>query len=420
MENGSAHWSKDFVEHLRTVHFTLITVSAGLLLLIASFHPYRPADAVAQLEKIVDARQHWDFTRLLTLHRSSSDVTGENPPSFTITMTKGRNQKITFTARFTDVWVPKMGLKKDEVLYKSQPPDDLRSFKHWWEAHLKERTFVVATLFKGDGVLEATDDDDKVSEIGKVVYVPHPQKKPDLILDMWLQPDAGSGTGWTFAGLYDGEFHIPAYTTEATLHAADFIDVPARCDSFDKCFPDLAKATTGVDILKLDDLKTQLIGQLDKGDSVFEAFGLKVPQSQLTFWGIAIVLCVQLYLFLPLKELQPKLKEGDSGWEVAWIGVYGSFPSRLVFFGSVVVLPFTTVGLIVFRAVASVARDSGIRAWQSWVQFGCLGISLILCVFIAILTWSHRPLAATESEGVAAMSKASGGEEKSVPAGSTE
>jgi hypothetical protein len=54
-----AHWSKDFAEHLRTVHFALVAVSAGLLVLIFSSKSYNPAIAIRELEEIIEFQNLW-------------------------------------------------------------------------------------------------------------------------------------------------------------------------------------------------------------------------------------------------------------------------------------------------------------------------------------------------------------------------
>jgi hypothetical protein len=54
-----AHWSKDFVEHLRTVHFALIAVSAGLILLVLSARKYDAIVALVQIEEIIDLQKQW-------------------------------------------------------------------------------------------------------------------------------------------------------------------------------------------------------------------------------------------------------------------------------------------------------------------------------------------------------------------------
>lgn len=54
-----AHWSKDFVEHLRTVHFTLMAVCIGLLVL--AFFPSQTEIQVAhdQASEILEVVNTW-------------------------------------------------------------------------------------------------------------------------------------------------------------------------------------------------------------------------------------------------------------------------------------------------------------------------------------------------------------------------
>jgi hypothetical protein len=50
-QSSPEHWSKDFVEHLRTVHFALVTVSVGLILLLSS-PPYDAIHAATQMSEV--------------------------------------------------------------------------------------------------------------------------------------------------------------------------------------------------------------------------------------------------------------------------------------------------------------------------------------------------------------------------------
>jgi beta-lactamase family protein len=54
-----AHWSKDFVEHLRTVHFALLAISAGLILLVLSSKEYNAINALVELQEIINLKQQW-------------------------------------------------------------------------------------------------------------------------------------------------------------------------------------------------------------------------------------------------------------------------------------------------------------------------------------------------------------------------
>lgn len=52
MTQGEAHWSKDFVEHLRTVHFSLIILCVGLLIVTNTERDTTARRAKAQLDQI--------------------------------------------------------------------------------------------------------------------------------------------------------------------------------------------------------------------------------------------------------------------------------------------------------------------------------------------------------------------------------
>src|ERR1017187_8933373 len=60
-----AHWSKDFVEHLRTVHFTLIVVAVGLIFL--SYPRYDASEALNDLNSIMRLKKDWSLELLRDL-----------------------------------------------------------------------------------------------------------------------------------------------------------------------------------------------------------------------------------------------------------------------------------------------------------------------------------------------------------------
>jgi hypothetical protein len=68
-EQASKPDSKDFVEHLRTVHFTLMAVCAALLTLVISATAPKYQRATEQLNDITDAANNWrqDFVKAAAL-----------------------------------------------------------------------------------------------------------------------------------------------------------------------------------------------------------------------------------------------------------------------------------------------------------------------------------------------------------------
>jgi len=49
----TVHWSKDFVEHLRTVHFALVAVSVGLILLLSR----SSSPALGQIRQVIELKK---------------------------------------------------------------------------------------------------------------------------------------------------------------------------------------------------------------------------------------------------------------------------------------------------------------------------------------------------------------------------
>lgn len=103
---------------------------------------------------------------------------------------------------------------------------------------------------------------------------------------------------------------------------------------------------------------------------------MKFPVESASRWGIVRIIGLQLYLWTHLYELSPKLKEGDPGWNVAWIGVYQSLPAKILFLASAAVLPLVTI-----VALGNLALQDATRlVWFAYVA--AVIASLILSIMI--------------------------------------
>src|SRR5579859_6086754 len=65
-DKSTVNWSKDYVEHLRTVHFALLAVSISLFIFIVSYHPQKVKLARDQLGNIIMMQKHLPQGNLLT------------------------------------------------------------------------------------------------------------------------------------------------------------------------------------------------------------------------------------------------------------------------------------------------------------------------------------------------------------------
>jgi hypothetical protein len=82
--------------------------------------------------------------------------------------------------------------------------------------------------------------------------------------------------------------------------------VRTTVDQFTGNFRDLVIAAEGRERVDLATLAPQLYAEATKGD---EAFGVKFPAEQVIFWEIAVLIGVQLYMFMYLKQLFPQIEE---------------------------------------------------------------------------------------------------------------
>jgi len=58
-KQGEVHWSRDYVEHLRTSHFALVAAAAGLIALILTASPYDARAALTQVQQVLELKKIW-------------------------------------------------------------------------------------------------------------------------------------------------------------------------------------------------------------------------------------------------------------------------------------------------------------------------------------------------------------------------
>lgn len=75
---------------------------------------------------------------------------------------------------------------------------------------------------------------------------------------------------------------------------------------------------------------------------------MKVPAEVAVDFGALLILGIQLYMWVHLHEFGNRT-ERDAGFDVAWIGVYTSLPSKIVFLGTLLVLPWATVLILSYK-----------------------------------------------------------------------
>jgi hypothetical protein len=389
--------SQDYVEQLRTVHFALLSVSAGLLLLIMSAKTYDSRKAIVELEELLELKKEWSPAFLL---RNAERIANSGAKD-TVPLTHGP-AGLDFKAIPVRVSVPG---QKPMLFYLQPPAEDQFHWMHfdgalsifpntlsgievWWN-ELKKGSHI---LLRPAAI--ARDCDSSIPRSTCEVF--HILRVPAGVLQR--APITTTDT--------DGDSILNCESDGDTLHVSFTFNVgsywkhnvqqsdilPLFPDSkggeFAAAFPDLHRATTELSSLELADVLKHL--NADSTDSeTFEAFGLKVPSDQVTAWGTVAILCIQLYLYVYLRAFKNPLEPSDDAWNIGWFAVNDAPLPRLIFFTTVFVLPSLAVILLSKHALDQRIERGGFV--YDFKAFPVLVIACCLSLVLGYLNWRNRP-----------------------------
>jgi hypothetical protein len=417
-----AHWSKDFVEHLRTVHFTLIGVATTLILIVLSAKPYNPIVALRQIRQILELKKMWSPDQIRTVgtttseHRVTSgygsDLMGmgeKNVPvdSEVIDLRIGEEGRVFYRKvmwqehprRSTVVQfsIPVSWLKygKEADWSPEEFPRTPSDFRRWWEHLTHGYRIILPTMISvSDGYIS----DGASRKIGRILKGdPNKAKPGNLAPRETIELDSGIDqkydmpvyAGWTsdnsIVSFPIGEY-LQVAVTQQTL--CKYFE-NWKTGAFDTAFADLAHATHDLEVLQFEDLEKIISEEAAKGSEVFEAFGMKFPAGQISLWGIVTLLGVQLYFFVYLKQLSGTLRPNDPGWDVPWLGMNTSFLARVVFFVSTVLLPLFALSALAARGIFQLTRPI---QWDRWtVAKTAILVGVLIPASVLALLWKNRP-----------------------------
>jgi hypothetical protein len=151
--------------------------------------------------------------------------------------------------------------------------------------------------------------------------------------------------------------------------------------SFTDAFPELASVDAPFENADVLSATRILDAESKRTGDAFEAAGLKIPAEIAVRCGVLLILGVQLYFWIHLHEFGNRL-EREAGYDVAWIGVYSSWPARGMLFASVVALPISTVILLSYRGL-SMTEDKWL-AWSILVTSNVASLLISYFVFKAL------------------------------------
>jgi hypothetical protein len=411
-DSSSPHWSKDFVEHLRTVHFALITVCVGLL--IVSLSPtYDSRRAASQMASVTRLISRWPT------NDSSQIVSGFRPAgSSDVELSKGaagtRFDVVSPPNLLTHIQIPHSA----DTLYVCFPnghysrsgqritpmsdlrPATLQDLADFWNilpvfafsVKSVERTLHVVVQRQPLEFREFTVLDGKPGATYQEYY-----GVEDLnpVLDGNCNPLAGSFPKLTLED--DSERAVAevgsyfAYVLSPKLVDDGLVlsyrpNAAPQPRSFAESFPDLWVAATGRFGEDLDVLSRQLYQEASKSSDAFEAFGIKFPSDQITRWGILLLVSVQLYFLAYLVHFSANVKPDDPGWDTPWIATSQTWLARSLSLMTVWLLPAATAGLLIRQALMGFLAVPSDGLYSKF--------TLVLCALsegLSVGCWWYRP-----------------------------
>jgi hypothetical protein len=421
------HWSKDFVEHLRVVHFALIAVCAGLVILITSAKTYDARVALRQVEDIIRLQEiwspQWAFDNLGSRHLDLPRrvIPREFDSGLAPLGTHARDelplaQDTLIVGKIypaeTDVYflIPKaqwFDRRREQptnpLLDLSAFPSTLPQFESWWNllATSREIYMPIAVASLGE-VLTNNGARQYLFLDRKFFLIGHPEPA-ELRVGTRERDTFPSGY---IGNLPDGVAFFPFTKGRVFDLNQDSVGKIFNWHSgrFDHAFYELHQAALGIESWDFRKIRDQLAEETSKGANTFEALGMKFPIEQLTVCGALLVLSIQLYFLIYLRQLTGKLQADDPGWDVPWMGMDQSRLARAVLFATVVILPIGSLALLGDNAVHHlVAAAPQGRSW--WAQLASLAAATIgpllatsAGMLLAQQYWRFRPTMPAQSE----------------------
>jgi hypothetical protein len=325
----AVHWSKDFVEHLRSVHFALIAVSIGLILILSRAN----TPALSQIRQIVELKKQWppewlgDVVQTKELSLQNCD---RRPPPLALppdpwSMSwkhdrlvrgeveggKAGSTRRNFVVHFA---FPDHNWLESPIAGSSlafEFPTTLSGFRDWWsQLETTHRAYFPTVLCDVGHAASMFGEPEQPAIFLLPEYasgISH-NSNEDRILPLTLESNGEEGRFAYRAfdperGLY---YSLPVASLKVVnLWQGTLVDGTRefrgwgwRKGSFERSFAALVSETRGIEAEDLEEVEKILAERLAKNSEEFEAFGMKFPIAQITEWGTLALLGVQLYFFL--------------------------------------------------------------------------------------------------------------------------
>jgi hypothetical protein len=437
---------KDFVEHIRSVHFALAAISIGLVIVVLGNRTSELNKAHEQIWGIIE------FSPMLKkdLLAEAADETLKNssyqnpPPSakrflelsvgkarLPVELTFGSENAAMKGGYFGRNWFVEV-YQSDEVggsfarnadwqsgLVPEVPtPKTLGQFRDVWDV-LQGGVQIVFPSWLGDALVRADRNDflldrtakrykfdgfttsaplrDKNEILSKEVPI-----KVELALSPYIAGAFQVSSNPPLLAAYCGQGHgntnilisvcFPIRDEPGRLGLVPLRTLPTllrqRPDlkwhdaKFATAFRELDSVTKDYPDVSLSTAERIIASELRRTGDSFEVLSLKIPADATIYWGIFLLLATQLYFWVHLKEFKRRTSTSDPSVNSAWIALYPSRAASILVFLSAIALPVIANCILVYRGASSISPNWAAKA---------LIFSIPVGIFISIRSAANLP-----------------------------
>lgn len=413
----TAHWSKDFIEHLRAVHFTLIVLAVIAIISGRAPDVLKMRTAQNQLRAIRNMME--EIPQSSSMHDRDVLFRGDEAKLPSRGFLFDRKDQIAFPIPFGIALVRGNCLGGSEkfasvndILGKAAGDVTLDSFQSLWNTLNCSRVFIETVGFYESVMYRQLPREPTPLSFVTSQQLAHIKKKERMV-SLKL-----GKAGWDAKALEAFVGHHIETPPETILMTFDVVDydtlqtfgyIVVRMSEaiaydghnslkqrnpawdckvdFAHCFVELDDIAIGKGAYSLKNLSQWLEEEVAHSEpGHIDVFGIKFPADSQAQWGIILIVTVLLYFWMHLRELSPRLKAAHSGVEIAWPGLYRSWIAYVVVWGTVVFVPLYALWILGLNRVHYKSPWRTFVA-SNWRDVG-LWLAVPLVLYSVLSVWS--------------------------------
>lgn len=416
IENGEL--VKEAIGHLRTIHFSLALVCFALLATSTLAKRSLAEKALPQLREIM-ALVNEDGGLWREAYLPGDPIVSLNG------LVRGDPFGTTLVVPFNRLWLVNDSGQLRIPGQSESIPNTLQEFGDSWNL-LRDQTLILASRPRDDATLQLEDSAGNKERIP--IYLVPALVDPDSVVasvsargdtaydlimtDSPLIPDsiveairsagrsqdygtnAGSHdtfssaiTWWTVDEKTQQSFRI--FDTLTFGSARERLGILGAGLPFEAIYPELAKAASSTSELAFSTVEDLLLTELRQEEETLDLFGARVPAHAFAAWGAPVLIAIQLYLLLHLRQLIRLVPAPRQIPQHPWVAIYNDNAARWLTGLSAVLLPPAVISTLLIRG--EVWRD--VPTFYVLVALLVLSCSLAWLTFVQLLVLWRMPMA---------------------------